>query len=74
MPLISQFIKCKCGVIVAGCAIPLCYTNKDWMNKVRDAVMGGAKIEYIPAKDVRIKPCTCKRKGESEDPNQLKIF
>ena len=74
MPLISQFIRCRCGQIVAGCAIPLCYTNKDWMNRVRESVFHGARIEYIAAKDVRIKNCTCKRNGESEDPNQLEIF
>lgn len=70
-----QAIRCKCGVIFAGCVEPYCYEDVDWQRKMRKYVKDGCSVEMM-GNDVQLGRCTCdsKSKKKNGNPNQLKLF
>ncbi len=55
-----QVIKCKCGKIYGGAVAPYCYTDKDWLKEMKQALLkDGHKIDLISADDFKFEKCTC---------------
>lgn len=55
-----QIVKCNCcGYIVAACSEPYCYTDKEWLEKIK-IYKQSYKVELI--KNIPIKFNRCKNK------------
>jgi len=74
-----QTIKCKCGSVFAACTEPECYTEKDWMDNLRDYVLDGCTVELVDRNDFKFEQCKCVMEEEVvdsvefSDPNQTKL-
>ena len=68
-----QAIRCKCGNIFAGCRLPECYTEVDWMKEVRVEVKRGCTIEIVDAQSFSFEHCTCKKEVENKNQTTLAI-
>ena len=71
-----QAIRCKCGVIFAGCVEPYCYQDVEWQRNMRKYVSDGCTVEMSP-NDIRLGQCSCEKKVKKNrkyDPNQLTLF
>ena len=55
-----QIVKCKCGNKVAGCGVPVCYTDKKWVKLLRKFVLAGCSVEIIDRSEFDFKKCECK--------------
>jgi hypothetical protein len=57
----AQVLKWKCcGEVYAVCIEPHCYTSRDWLKDVRQAVKDGDGIEMVDIADAKLSSCKCK--------------
>ena len=68
-----QTIKYKCcGKIFAACCEPECYTDSDWLKRLKQYVKRGDKVEMIPSgQGLQFGKCEC---SEVEKVNEPKLF
>lgn len=56
-----QVVKCKCcGIVFAACSEPYCYTDNDWLKRIKTYQKEGCEVELI--KDTPIKFQKCKNR------------
>jgi hypothetical protein len=70
-----QSIRCKCGVIFAGCVEPYCYEDVEWQRNMRKYIKEGCTVE-MTGNDVKLGHCACENKAKKKkgNPNQLQLF
>lgn len=54
-----QVIRCKCGAIFAGCIVPECYMDNEWLKDVKKYAIKGNVIEVINSDTFKFQECTC---------------
>ena len=54
-----QIIECKCGKIIAGCAVPYCYESEEWHESLRYHTSMGCVVSYKQDYKVNFKKCDC---------------
>lgn len=62
-----QVIECKCGKVIAGCAVLYCYTNKQWQEDLREYVKQGCTVSLVEDDKVQFGQCTCDELEELKD-------
>ena len=67
----AQLVICKCNAVVAACAVPHCYLDKDWRKDIAKYAAQGYVIDLKENGDWQFGGCTCKK---PEEVNQLELF
>lgn len=69
-----QVITCRCGAAFAACAVPDCYTEKDWLKQIRYYSLKGCTVDIKEATSFSFEKCTCVKESKTKDKNQTSLI